>query len=68
MVQSLELSLSSGAARAKKAPGILIVQVMAMEALVCDLKAAPGLRAFVWVKLIKLWGSLGTDGDSFLPT
>eukprot|EP00971_Amphidinium_carterae_P023302 459631-Amphidinium_carterae.1 len=31
---------------------------MAMEALVCDLSAAPGLRAFAWVKLLKLWGHL----------
>eukprot|EP00971_Amphidinium_carterae_P023301 459630-Amphidinium_carterae.1 len=31
---------------------------MAMEALVCDLSAAPGLRAFAWAKLLKALGGL----------
>ena len=60
-VEHLTASLSAATRPPKKAPAFLVVVLVSMEILVMDTSAPLYLRAFCWVKLLKVWMALRSD-------
>ena len=60
-MKSMAVGLEAAAGPTKKAPGYRAMMLASMELYILDEDRALFLRAFAWVKLIKVWASLRSD-------
>ena len=60
-VNSISTELARGAAPTKKASGFRQVLMVSLELYIVDDSNQPYLRAFAWVRLVKVWASLRSD-------
>jgi hypothetical protein len=69
VVNAMTLELSMTTAPPQKAPSVFMIQVVAMELYVVDEEHPLLLRAYCWVKLVKIWAGLrGDDTRGILPS
>lgn len=68
-IASKELDLDTDRGERKKAPSFLYVMVVSLELYVLNEGNPRFARAFAWVRLLKLWGSLRSDDlQGILPS
>ena len=60
-VDDIEAKLATGAPVTVKTPSLLLVLLVALECLVCDKAAPVGVRAFAWIKVLKVWTATSSD-------